>query len=297
MPQLTAGWEDKAAALTPEEGFLLSRIDGTTPWDSLRTRSPACPAERGRRLPRTLAARRVDSARRQTQTSSCAGSSRRELCIDAALGLPIDMQERAIQVESLIAGNYHDLLGVGRATPTPRRSSAATSSSPGLPPRSLLRQGRGSLRGPARPHLQADRLGLRAADGSDDPRRARALDERSAPVSTARGPAADGQPQKFSKREWLARMRKQFRLPEEVLAERRLGAKQLAGVGAGGGAPAQLDRRPPPASGWPSPSTRGTTSLQGAVRRGSRSRSTAFAPRSCCARRVVRGIRNRSPRR
>ena len=37
VPQLTPGWEDKAAALSPEEGFLLSRIDGLTSWGALRS--------------------------------------------------------------------------------------------------------------------------------------------------------------------------------------------------------------------------------------------------------------------
>ena len=41
VPQLTPGWEDKTAALSPEEGFLLSRIDGVTPWRLIRRTKPS----------------------------------------------------------------------------------------------------------------------------------------------------------------------------------------------------------------------------------------------------------------
>ena len=37
VPRLVPGWEEKAADLRPEEGFLLSRIDGQTSWAMLRT--------------------------------------------------------------------------------------------------------------------------------------------------------------------------------------------------------------------------------------------------------------------
>src|SRR3989442_10733407 len=35
-PRLAPDWEDHASALSPAEGFLLSRIDGHTPWAVLR---------------------------------------------------------------------------------------------------------------------------------------------------------------------------------------------------------------------------------------------------------------------
>jgi hypothetical protein len=36
VPHLVDGWESQGLRLTPSEGFLLSRIDGATPWASLR---------------------------------------------------------------------------------------------------------------------------------------------------------------------------------------------------------------------------------------------------------------------
>ena len=36
VPHLVEGWESQGLRLTPSEGFLLSRIDGVTPWASLR---------------------------------------------------------------------------------------------------------------------------------------------------------------------------------------------------------------------------------------------------------------------
>ena len=37
VPHLTPGWEEKATVLSTEEGFLLSRIDGSTSWAELRS--------------------------------------------------------------------------------------------------------------------------------------------------------------------------------------------------------------------------------------------------------------------
>ena len=36
VPRLAPGWDPNSCTLTPAEGFLLSRIDGHTPWNALR---------------------------------------------------------------------------------------------------------------------------------------------------------------------------------------------------------------------------------------------------------------------
>src|SRR6185369_13778790 len=44
-PRLAADWEEHASSLSPAEGFLLSRIDGHTPWAVLREIGGLAPAE------------------------------------------------------------------------------------------------------------------------------------------------------------------------------------------------------------------------------------------------------------
>ena len=58
VPRLAPGWERCGLTLSPAEGFLLSRIDGSTPWALLREIGGLAPA-RSRPLPRTLAGRRA----------------------------------------------------------------------------------------------------------------------------------------------------------------------------------------------------------------------------------------------
>ncbi len=36
IPRLASRWDPSDMQLSPEEGFLLSRIDGHTPWNQLR---------------------------------------------------------------------------------------------------------------------------------------------------------------------------------------------------------------------------------------------------------------------
>ena len=43
--RLVPGWENKGVNLSPEEGFLLSRIDGATPWGRLREMSGQPPGQ------------------------------------------------------------------------------------------------------------------------------------------------------------------------------------------------------------------------------------------------------------
>ena len=45
IPRLSAAWEWQAATLTPAEGYVLSRIDGRTPWTALRQIGGIAPAD------------------------------------------------------------------------------------------------------------------------------------------------------------------------------------------------------------------------------------------------------------
>ena len=45
VPRLAPGWEARGAGLSPAEGFLLSRIDGSTSWRVLRQIAGVSPEE------------------------------------------------------------------------------------------------------------------------------------------------------------------------------------------------------------------------------------------------------------
>ena len=110
VPQLTAGWKDKADALTPEQGFLLSRIDGQTPWSTLRSIAGLPVAQVDRCLEDWVR----DGLIQLIATHGEAESSATRFSVDPSLGLPVDVQRRALEFEGLLGGSYHALLGVSR---------------------------------------------------------------------------------------------------------------------------------------------------------------------------------------
>ncbi len=231
VPQLVPGWEDKAAALSPEEGFLLSRIDGVTPWEMLASISGVDPGRADACLDAWLRDGLIRLAGEKAPARVPAGDP--SPSVDASLGLPVEVQERALAFESKLEGSYHALLGVKTdAEPREIKRAYFKLSRDFHPDRYF-----GKELGAFAPLL--DRIFKKIALAYEllmDPT-TRAELERSmaqAPPPEAEAPKAPaaptkpGQPQKFTKREWLDRMRKQFRLPEELLAERRFRAKQLA---------------------------------------------------------------------
>ena len=54
IPMLSPDWDPSRCELTPAEGFLLSRIDGHTPWAQLRQIAGIPPEEVDRCLTRWL---------------------------------------------------------------------------------------------------------------------------------------------------------------------------------------------------------------------------------------------------
>lgn len=230
VPQLVPGWEDKAAALSPEEGFLLSRIDGVTPWEMLAPVSGLASERADACLDAWLRDGLITLAGPKSKASPRAAGSP---SVDASLGLPVEVQERALAFEPKLEGSYHGLLGVKTDAESREIKRAYFKLSRDFHPDRYF----GKELGAFEPLL--DRIFKKIALAYEllmDPT-TRAELERSmaqapppdveAPAAPA-APAKPGQPQKFTKREWLDRMRKQFRLPEEMLAERRLRARQLA---------------------------------------------------------------------
>jgi curved DNA-binding protein CbpA len=223
VPQLAAGWQEKASELTPEQGFLLSRIDGQTDWAALRSIA-GVPAEHvDRCIEEWLRDGLVELVAAGAQPGAAPAGG---LEVDATLAVPVAVQRQALELESALGGSYHALLGVSRDADAREIKRSYFKLAREFHPDRYFGKDVGAFGD------LLDRIFKQIALAYEllmDPTTRAELERSmsSAPEPSSE-PAANGQPQKFSKREWLARMRKQFRLPEEVLAERRHGAKQLA---------------------------------------------------------------------
>ena len=131
IPQLTTGWEERGDALSPAEGFLLSRIDGRTPWSMLRQIGGLAPEEVDTTLERwvkeglillgqdgsaaTLSVSATGSARVSTDAHSDEPKTAKQ-GIDANLELETELQERILDFEARIeTASYFEVLGVDRS--------------------------------------------------------------------------------------------------------------------------------------------------------------------------------------
>lgn len=143
VPRLGPGVDPTALALTPAEGYLLSRIDGRTPWRVLREIGGLPPREIDRCLERWIAERvlvvdgvrgaRSDAAGAQrsdpppqTSTrpaaqrpagapapaSATAAAAASGLRVDPSLDLPVAVQEKVLQLVARLDAPYHEILGV-----------------------------------------------------------------------------------------------------------------------------------------------------------------------------------------
>jgi curved DNA-binding protein CbpA len=134
IPRLGPGIDPTRLTLTPAEGFLLSRIDGVTPWAALRSFGGLTPEEVDRCLERwvkegiVLVTARDGSAATQSAkpsapppappprqgapaaTPKTVAIDRSEL--DAALEIPVEVQERILEFEAVLDRPYHEILGV-----------------------------------------------------------------------------------------------------------------------------------------------------------------------------------------
>lgn len=110
VPRLALGRDVAALPLSPAEGYLLSRVDGRTPWSVL--------LEIG-----GLPAGDVDACLRRWleqgwlevggAAAAAAPASEDEL-LDPSLDLPVEAQERILAFEAQLDRPYHELLGISR---------------------------------------------------------------------------------------------------------------------------------------------------------------------------------------
>jgi len=239
VPRLAKGWERRCGGLSPEEGFLLSRIDGHTPWSLLREIGGFVPTEADHCLERWLEDGIVELCERApggsqpgASDSGCRLDPALEANLDASLDLPIEVQRQVLDIEANLERPYHELLGVPRNASTKDVKRAYFALSKLYHPDRYFRREIGSF------HRRLERVFKKIIEAYEllsDPA-TRAEIERSLgpePAETQPAPPSTGakratrKPQKLSRMEHLARLRARFKIPKHVLAERKARAREF----------------------------------------------------------------------
>jgi curved DNA-binding protein CbpA len=237
IPCLAAGWERRSRGLSPAEGFLLSRIDGHTPWTLLREIGGVPPEQADRCLERWLSQGVVEV--RDDGPQSDAGAPRPEApadapkgvdesAIDESLDLSPELQREILEFQLRLDQPYHQLLGVDLDAETADVKRAYFALSKKYHPDRYFRQRIGGFQ---------ERLAdifkklVEACELLSDPatrveiQRQAAEEKRRAerPAVSASRP----KPRQESRTHHLERLRRMLRVPDDVLAERRFKARQF----------------------------------------------------------------------
>lgn len=231
VPRLVTGWQERSARLSPAEGFLLSRIDGTTSWRLLREIAGLPPEEVDRCIERWLAEGLVEmeGGRACNRRKSAAAASRAPAGVDSALDLPLEFQEKVLAFEARLDRPYHEILGVPRDADERSIKRAYFDLSKLYHPDRYFRREIGPFA------KRLDRIFKKVVIAYEllmDPA-TRSEAERSLasapPANVKQAPAPDpsAPPRQPSRLDMLARLRRQFRIPERVLTERRFKARQF----------------------------------------------------------------------
>jgi curved DNA-binding protein CbpA len=233
VPSLVPGWEGRCSGLSPEEGFLITRIDGATPWAVLRSIGGLAPEQADRCLAAWVAAGLVELGRERPRASAGAraqktpgGAARARAATDLTLDLPVELQQRILEFEAKLSRPYHEILGVARDADERAIKRAYFKLSKLFHPDRYF----GKRVGPFAERL--DRIFKRVALAYElllDPATRAEIERQPVEeVAPAAPPAAGAAPRKESRSEWLARVRRQFKMPERILVERRFKARQFA---------------------------------------------------------------------
>jgi curved DNA-binding protein CbpA len=251
--RLSPDWDPTCCTLTPAEGFLLSRIDGNTPWAQLRQIGGLSPEEVDRCLTRWLSEgivtvngsvtnaadeTRSSASRRRSGASEPAGDEADALAgFEAEVDLTREEQRRILEFEASLDRPYHALLGVDRDADAKAIKRAYFALSKEFHPDRHFRRDLGEFA----PRL--DRIFKKIVEAYEllsDPATREEIERSmsqapppdvaavaSEPDGAARQPPAAPAVPVSGKRAALERLRRHFRVPEKVLAERRFKAKQF----------------------------------------------------------------------
>ncbi len=250
IPRLTSSWDPSRLRLSPEEGFLISRIDGHTSWTLLRQIGGIDPEEVDRCIERWVSegvvvieqgeasgaeiSAQIAEAEPEAKEIDGATDSR----IDASLDIAPELQVQILEFEASLDRPYFDLLGVPRDADKKQIKRAYFALSKVYHPDRYFRAKLGDfaarLERIFRKLVEAYELLSDPATRAEIERTLGAMPEpepEPAPVADTGAPeAAPGRklpPRKLTKRQTLERLRRHFRIPPQILAERRLKASHF----------------------------------------------------------------------
>ncbi len=238
--------------IDPAEGFLLSRVDGRTPWRVLREMGAMSPEEvdmvlegwiaRGilavdevesdraaeQRTKRRARETEQRKARDEIQAEAAIPTELDEGLIDDQLDIDVSIQRRILEFELTLRQPYHEILGVAEDADVKKIKRAYFKLSKEFHPDRFFRKQVGDYA------ARLDRVFKKVTEAyellSDPTTRAEVEKSmRGAPPPPVAGPdgAVPPQPQRpLTKRERL-RQRMPFRLPESILAERQQKAAEF----------------------------------------------------------------------
>ena len=119
IPRLAPGWHPEDVALTPAEGFLISRMDGQTPWEMLRQIGGIEPEQVDDYIERWIESGAVEFVKPKAAAPPEKPDPTPlnvEAEIDTSLDIGEPLQRRILDYELRIDGSYHDLLGIERGS-------------------------------------------------------------------------------------------------------------------------------------------------------------------------------------
>jgi curved DNA-binding protein CbpA len=124
VPRLAPGCDPTGLSLSTAEGYLLSRVDGSTSWAVLRQMGGLSPEDVDRCLEAWLKEGLIEleSQTRPPRTTRPEGGAATQPpapaskdLLDPALDLPLEAQERILAFEARLSLPYHEILGVPRS--------------------------------------------------------------------------------------------------------------------------------------------------------------------------------------
>jgi curved DNA-binding protein CbpA len=239
VPRLAKGWERRCAGVTPEEGFLLSRIDGQTPWSLLREIGGIAPAEADECLERWIEDGIAEFSERLTPRRA-PGSSAQAPALDSALArnvdpsldISIELQHRILEIEANLDRSYHELLGISRDASARDLKRAYFALSKEFHPDRYFRKEIGGF------HRRLERVFKKIVEAyellSDPNTRAEieralgpAIPEPEAGHPGGESKSALRQAPKLTRMDHLARLRARFKIPKQLIAERKARAREF----------------------------------------------------------------------
>jgi curved DNA-binding protein CbpA len=226
IPKLAEGWDPVNAPLSPSEGFLLSRIDGHTPWAQLRQIGGIPPHDVDDCIERWLTEGLVTLAAVRSEFPA-------RPQIDPSLDIETELQQQILDFESQLGRSYFEILDISRDADREEIKRAYFRLSKTFHPDRYFRREIGAFSGCLdrifRKLVEAYEL-LSDPNTRSEIERTLGASEPAPPCAKEAGGAQRAlinTPKKLTRRETLDRLRRHFKMPESVMAERRASAAEF----------------------------------------------------------------------